>query len=307
MHSLKTGCAYSDILYEKELLRDCMAANKSFKRNTVTKRVLVFFLCLVVSLSLFPMDAFAEDSSRSYLFDLTANGNNEVNVEPGDIITVMLHLKRTDSSEPSLLYTMQDEINYDENCFRLVKNGEMAADNICTTDLARQDGARAYYMNYVSVNGGDMWDADMMIGMFQLEVIGSSGKTAIENKKYLVSTQDGSDAYQSVANDLHVIIKGDLTVSFVTDEGTELDTVIVKYGDLLPRPAEPEKKGYIFSGWYRDTDGTKPWNFETDAVEENMTLDAKWTKNSASPIIWIALAVLLIVIVLLLVLKRSKK
>jgi len=100
----------------------------------VTVILFTFVLCLT---------AFAEDSSRTYLFDLTINNGNEVNVEPGDVISVMLHLKRTDSEKPYEMYAMQDEVYYDESCFKLVEKGNISTENIRTVDLGRKDNKRA--------------------------------------------------------------------------------------------------------------------------------------------------------------------
>ena len=75
-----------------------------------------------------------------------------------------------------------------------------------------------------------------------------------------------------------------MTVRFVTDGGTELADIIVKFGDLIERPADPEKKGYTFFGWYKDAECTKLWDFETETLEEDTTLYAKWTENPVSPI-----------------------
>ena len=251
--------------------------------------------------------ACAEDTSRSYLFDLSVNGRNEVTVEPGDIITVALYLRRTDSAEPTAMYAMQDEILYDENCFRLVNKGGISADTVSTADLGRKDGKRAYYMNFVSMTGGELWDADTMLGMFQLEVIGRYGKTAIENKNCLVSTQDGSGSYLSTANDLSVVIKGDVTVNFDTNGGTEINKVVVKYGDTLTPPEEPEKSGYEFSGWQKDAEGTQEWDFETDTVEGDMTLYAKWTEKDNPVILWLLLIAVIVAAVILFVLKKKKE
>lgn len=273
-------------------------------------RILSLATVLLLLFSCFPRSiSCAENNSRSYLFDLTVNGNHEVTVNPGDIITVTLRLKRTDSKEASLMYAMQDEVNYDESCFRLVENGNLAADDIRTADLGRKDGTRAYYMNFVSVTGGELWETDTMLGMFQLEVIGKYGRTAIESRNYLVSTRDGTDSYRSAANDLSVIIKGDMTVRFVTDGGTPIRDLTVKYGDPIPRPADPEKKGYTFFGWYKDAECTKLWDFETDTVEEDTTLYAKWTEKPLPVAVWIIPVFLLIAIILILlfVLRRKKE
>ena len=60
------------------------------------KRIFSIFLtlCLLLCLS---VSVFAADTSRSYTFDLTANGAHEVSVKTGDVITVTLELKRMDS------------------------------------------------------------------------------------------------------------------------------------------------------------------------------------------------------------------
>ena len=270
------------------------------------KKVLSAFLAAAILLALCG-GACAEDTSRSYLFDLSVNGSNEVTVEPGDVITVALYLKRTDSVEPSSMYAMQDEIIYDENCFRLVDKGGISADKIRTADLGRKDGKRAYYMNFVSVTGGEVWEAETMLGMFQLEVIGRYGRTEIKNKNSLVSTKDGFDSYSSAANDLTVVIKGDVTVSFDTKGGTEIDSIVVKYGETLTRPEEPKKSGYEFSGWHKDAEGTQEWDFETDTVVEDTTLYAKWTEKANPTILWLLLIAILVTVVILLILKRKKE
>ena len=52
----------------------------------------------------------------------------------------------------------------------------------------------------------------------------------------------------------------------------------VRKGNLLPRPADPVKSGYRFEGWFKDEECLNAWDFETDTVESNITLYAKWTK-----------------------------
>ncbi len=42
------------------------------------------------------------------------------------------------------------------------------------------------------------------------------------------------------------------------------------------QPAAPTETGYVFTGWYTDTQCTTPWNFSTDIVPDDMTLYAGW-------------------------------
>ncbi len=55
------------------------------------------------------------------------------------------------------------------------------------------------------------------------------------------------------------------------------DSQLVRESSLLFPPEVPELEGYTFEGWYRVIDGEKKfWNFDTDTVNENMTLFAQF-------------------------------
>ncbi|RUT30498.1 hypothetical protein EJP77_11720 [Paenibacillus zeisoli] len=70
--------------------------------------------------------------------------------------------------------------------------------------------------------------------------------------------------------------QANFAVTFDGDGGTSSTTTqSVAIGDLLTKPADPIRTGYIFDGWYK-ADGSK-WNFSTDRVYSNITLTAKWT------------------------------
>ena len=53
-------------------------------------------------------------------------------------------------------------------------------------------------------------------------------------------------------------------------------TVEAYYGGLLEKPANPERSRYEFQGWYLETECKTEWHFDTDRVEGNMRLFAKW-------------------------------
>lgn len=58
-----------------------------------------------------------------------------------------------------------------------------------------------------------------------------------------------------------------------------LKTIMSKAG-YVPEPTEPERKGYVFVGWYRDSKFEKPWNFLTDKASKEMVIYAKWEADS---------------------------
>ena len=69
------------------------------------------------------------------------------------------------------------------------------------------------------------------------------------------------------------------TISFETNGGTPIDSVEVEEGERCFAPANPERDGYLFLGWYRDNNFKKeasfPYTPKRDAV-----IYAKWEKIS---------------------------
>lgn len=59
---------------------------------------------------------------------------------------------------------------------------------------------------------------------------------------------------------------------------TKLDPIIDQEpGSLITPPANPERSGFDFAGWYLDVQLTTPWDFETDVMPEtSIVLYAKW-------------------------------
>lgn len=54
----------------------------------------------------------------------------------------------------------------------------------------------------------------------------------------------------------------------------------VKTGSTVKKPVDPTEEGYLFDGWYRDKACSRIWDFEKDTVQENMTLYAKWVRET---------------------------
>lgn len=225
--------------------------------------------------------ALAVDTSRSFVFDLSVNGAHEAHVMPGDIVTVVFRLERSDSEEPYTMYAMQNEIRYDDQFVQLIENGSIVSPDIETRDIALRGGGREFYMNYVSFADGEEWNANRLIGTFQLQINATSGATVLSNENFKVSLRDGSDAYAAQANDLTLIVSADCIVNFETNGGEALDSVTALYGELLSQPQDPLREGYCLEGWYSDIDLSQRWDFESMSVSGNMTLYAKWIEGEA--------------------------
>ncbi len=64
-------------------------------------------------------------------------------------------------------------------------------------------------------------------------------------------------------------------------EGSVADYVTVNSGEAVAQPADPERDGYSFDGWYTDSATTAAYDFSS-AVTADLTLYAKWLDASAT-------------------------
>lgn len=64
-----------------------------------------------------------------------------------------------------------------------------------------------------------------------------------------------------------------LTVTFDSNGGNPIPSAKARMGGYASEPSAPVRDGYIFDGWVRNG---REWLFETDKVEEDITLSAKW-------------------------------
>lgn len=261
------------------------------------KRIFCGLLAVLTLLLAIAVPAFAVDESRQFDFSLTVDGSAEKKAATGDIITVMFTLRRTDAAEDYTMHAVQDEILYDSTFFELVPDSAMVTSGVQTTDLARRDDDRAFYMNFVSLSGGETWKAATVVGTFQLKVIGTAGSSVIRSSNNFVSTKGGEDRYAATAQDVTVTVSEGCLVRFESNGGSEVPDQTVALGGKVTKPADPTKDGLYFAGWYSDIDLQNQWDFGKDTVTGNMTLYAKWTNEA--PIhsfnwLWVILAVLLV-------------
>lgn len=277
------------------------------------KRLISLVLALILLVSLAPA-ASAVDESRSYFFELSVDGKDSKEVQTGDVITVTFTLNRTDSADDYDMYAMQNEIRYDSSFFELVEGSAMLSNGIASSDIGLRDSFREFYMNFVSLAGGEKWNAKRLVGSFQLKVIGQSGVTKITNQDYLVSTADGTDSFKAECQDVTIILSTACKVTFQTGGGTEVPAQTAQYGEKLIRPADPTRDGYHLVGWFTDIDLQKEWDFDNDTVQGNMTLYAKWAEGDPigasggiGGLWWLLLLGLLLLLLFLLLLLLGRK
>lgn len=70
-------------------------------------------------------------------------------------------------------------------------------------------------------------------------------------------------------------------VTFDYQYNNTVDTATAVYNTTVAEPALISRTDYTLEGWYRDKNFVQKWNFDTDVVENNMTLYANWVTWSA--------------------------
>lgn len=68
-------------------------------------------------------------------------------------------------------------------------------------------------------------------------------------------------------------------ITFETNGGTPVEKIVGTSSHYVPtRPADPVKDGFGFSGWYTDSECTKPFDW-TSEVTKHITLYAGWSET----------------------------
>lgn len=73
---------------------------------------------------------------------------------------------------------------------------------------------------------------------------------------------------------------GESIVSFETNGGSEIADISVTTLDKLSKPLDPTKTNFLFDGWYKDSNLTEVYDFDTQ-VEGDFVLYAKWKLDVA--------------------------
>ena len=128
---------------------------------------------------------------------------------------------------------------------------------------------------------GDDWLCDIS---YYPERYVAAFNTTFQNLKHVQNDEKivpvtliwAGDSWQ-IKTQGRVLVTEVYTVTFDSYGGTPVPPAQeVEYGLTATKPAAPEKTGYTFDGWYL---GDEKYDFSA-AVEQNITLTAKWTQNT---------------------------
>lgn len=164
------------------------------------------------------------------------------------------------------------------------------------SDKTEWPEAGVYYYD----SGNDEYTLTLNVGdTFALIVKGqsSSGSYTLDSDGNLTldfSAEDKADATATLENDvitltyegatMRFLKKLLYTVSFNTNDGSTIADVTVVNGKTLAKPADPTREGYIFVGWYTDSQFTTPFAFGTQPITATTTLYAQWSVDSGEAV-----------------------
>ena len=74
------------------------------------------------------------------------------------------------------------------------------------------------------------------------------------------------------------------TVSFDSQGGSAVESQQVEKGKLATRPEDPTKADNSFLGWYKESACENDFDFDTEAINEDKTLYAKWVDSNSSDV-----------------------
>ena len=77
-------------------------------------------------------------------------------------------------------------------------------------------------------------------------------------------------------DDISIIKLKEVTVSFESNGGSDVNDITQLSYDYAIAPADPEREGYTFTGWYTDEKLTQPFNFKTELITKDIKLYAGW-------------------------------
>lgn len=113
----------------------------------------------------------------------------------------------------------------------------------------------------------------------EIEIVGSgdSGKSIMTGTvSGYGQTVANFDAATTNFDTIIICVKPMVTVTFDSNEGTEIQAQAVEVGTLIVAPDDPELYGYVFAGWFID-DGTFLNEFDFNSpIQSTITLYAKW-------------------------------
>ena len=260
-------------------------------------------------------EEYSYEGDRFYEFVLSCGGEEYATAQKGDVITVTLSIKSSGEETVTELTAFQDEICYDDTVLELLPDTCTLSDGVEASDIQTDDSGRRIRVSYIIPEPDRALGQNEQMLSVDFRVLDEVGEVCLTQENYFVTTDDGLDTYDSDANELVVNTEElasfeEYTVCFEYNDGGEYtgyEEQTVALGSTAQEPETiPVREGYVFAGWYTDSECTEPYDF-TMPVEESLTLYAKWEEARPSWPIYVGAGVAVVAAAAVVFLAARKK
>lgn len=241
----------------------------------------IFFTVLVLFLLCANVSA-AETNHTTLNFKLTADGENEVTVDTGTVITVVYSLENASADENFTIQTVANEIYFDSRFFEYLGDSQIQKGDFTKTakENVYSGGEHRIYFNGFHLNGQEYASGQFM-GSFKLKVKATSGSSVISSKA-MSAYEQGVTKYNLTSTDLTVTVgnaPSELYTVRYENNGSTYKTVEFA-GIMRVESAPTAPQGYKFLGWKNEIDGNVYKAGDEYNVTAHTTFTAQWEKVS---------------------------
>lgn len=82
--------------------------------------------------------------------------------------------------------------------------------------------------------------------------------------------------------------KTNFTVTFNSNEGSSVNSATVLNGKKVAKPADPTKEGFVFVGWYADSEFKTSFAFNSQTITADTTVYARWVEKQVGGLEFVA-------------------
>ena len=193
------------------------------------------------------------------------------------------HLKGTTDTTVTAAAKSYDNFTYDSTVPDTVASGNIAADGSLVLKLFYTRNTYDYTVRHIKqLPDGSYDEANAEVETLSGKFEALAAVTAKDYGEHYPTNDAGTKQNIKIEKGLTIDVKYDLdehTLTFETNGGSAINSVTVRHGNAVARPADPTKDKYTFIGWYADPEFTEEYDFAT-VLEADKTIYAKFELTS---------------------------
>lgn len=248
--------------------------NKTFRINffMYTKRIL---LVIVIMMTLILVSGCDKDVKVT---DITLN-KNDVTLEVGDVINAQATVLPADATDKTVSWSSS------KPAIVKVEAGKVTALTVGEAIITAKAGKfEASFKVTVVIAKVNITFANTSLANIKIDKNAKLTVPVVPTKEGHTFDNWYADSQFTTLYDFNKIVENDLTIYAkfdkdgytVTLENSDLENVFVEAGSKLLKPEDPVKEGFVFDGWWEDSQFTALYDFDS-VVTEDLTIYAKFS------------------------------